>query len=252
MNSLPRPTSSAARHGVRLLALSLGVCLAAPAFAYVLPLRAILDQLHQARESVSASDQVVEGTVTLYGEGGRRKLLAATRSVLSDGRCRLEIVDALDEAIAGAFVVWDGGALRGTDHPTLSPLRALEALACPLSATGGAAPRAFSAQLDRLGVDKRYTGLSRLEGRPAYVIGGRPWETDRPQVWLDKETWVPVRAIARVDGRLADVRMTGYTDPASGEWHPRLIQVYVDGERKASFTAERIDRDVALSDAVLR
>lgn len=88
--------------------------------------------------------------------------------------------------------------------------------------------------LSTLGVDVARVSLSRYEGRPAYVVGALPWEDTRPQVWLDKETTLPVRSILYTrGGQVGDRIDTHYLDwgsGAAGNWLPRVIESYA-GDR---------------------
>ncbi|MFW5879105.1 MAG: hypothetical protein ACOCVR_04720 [Myxococcota bacterium] len=240
-----KPTSPLA-----LVSLSLALLVALPVSAFVLPLPALLDQLRQRREESVEIPVVFEGKLTLGREEGERFVVTARRSVLPEGVCRLEILDGAPE-MEGAFVIWDGRQARDSGHDGLAHLVTLESIACPLLAAGSHAPVRIEEVMDRLGVDRSFTGYSRLDGRVAFLVGGRPWE-ERPQVWIDKDEMVPVRAIAQVDAGMADVRLLRYGDPITGRWYPRTIEVRVNERLVASFTAESLDTQVELSASLFR
>jgi len=50
-------------------------------------------------------------------------------------------------------------------------------------------------RLLNLGVDVKVTSLGRFQGKPAYVLGAQYPDETSPQVWLDKETFLPFRWI---------------------------------------------------------
>ena len=233
-------------------AISFLACLAvvSPAAAYVLPFTPLAHQLQERREQGGARSQVVGGTLALHGSHGERIIVAAKRTVMAQGLCRLDIVDPSASALEDAHVIWDGSRARGSDHSELSLVKMMESLACPLSAGGSDARGMLQDLINRLGVDRRYTGYSRLDGRVAYVIGAPPWEMDDPALWLDKETLLPVRAMGSLGGARVDLRMLGYGDLVDGDWHPRVIELRVDGRLALTFQAERVERDVEISAAL--
>ena len=79
--------------------------------------------------------------------------------------------------------------------------------------------------LERMGIDVQVVSLNRFEGRPAYVVGARPGQMDRAQLWIDKELEVPVRWLMDEGGQLVEVRLTGYHLPTTGPWFPERIEI---------------------------
>ncbi|MEJ2656281.1 MAG: hypothetical protein P8012_03685, partial [Desulfobacterales bacterium] len=55
--------------------------------------------------------------------------------------------------------------------------------------------KALQKRLLALGVNVRVSSLGRFQGRTAYVIGAQYPDEDTPQVWLDKNTFRPLRWI---------------------------------------------------------
>jgi hypothetical protein len=78
---------------------------------------------------------------------------------------------------------------------------------------------AFISTLIERGVDPEVTSLGRFEGQTAFVIGAQYPDTTFPQVWIDKETLLPMRWIVqganpgektvRFEIRYLDWRQTG-------------------------------------------
>ncbi|RMG10753.1 MAG: hypothetical protein D6729_19055 [Deltaproteobacteria bacterium] len=222
-------------------AVLLALLLAAPARAYVLPTRALLELFEAPRGRGSTTTRHVEGTLTLFAPDGDRTSFPAVHDLELNGRCRLEIISGPFE---GAHAVYARGRIVRPEASDLADLALLEALACPLVALRDGAAAAVDRLLRTHGVDLEYTGLSRLNRRPAYLIGARPWEHDRPQLWLDKEQLQPVKWVAEVDGRLGEVRLLGYSDPATGSLHPRTLELWLDGRLRLRFVAERLEQGI--------
>ncbi len=223
----------------RLVLILSALLLATEAAAYVLPSSALLELLEKRRGSGSTRTRRVEGTLTLFAPDGDRQVAPAVHDVELNGRCRMEIVAGQWE---GAFSAWDGGRIREPETTELEDLARLVALACPFVAVREDAARQIRAALQSHGVDLHYTGLSRLNGEPAYLIGARPWEADRPQLWLDKDSLQPVKFVGKALGRLAEVRMLGYADPATGSLHPHTMELWLDGRIRLRFSAERLEQ----------
>ena len=117
-------------------------------------------------------------------------------------------------------------ALQGGSVSTL-----LATLLAPSTSKDSSESTRIIGVLQSLGVDTKVVALGRLDGRPAYIIGARIWEGNKPQVWLDKETILPVRWIFPVKERdgasnLRDVRLLEYGSALAGHWFPRVIEVY--------------------------
>lgn len=47
--------------------------------------------------------------------------------------------------------------------------------------------------LSSSGIDTKVVSLGRNGDQIVYIIGAQPWELDKPQLWLDKVTFLPVR-----------------------------------------------------------
>jgi hypothetical protein len=79
-----------------------------------------------------------------------------------------------------------------------------------------------------------------VDKRIAYVIGGKSWESDKPQLWIDKEFLVPVRLITKGDdGSMIDIRLLGWGSGSTEEWYPRRIETYKNGQLVEATTYDR-------------
>lgn len=93
---------------------------------------------------------------------------------------------------------------------------------------GGQKGRAL---LARMKVNADVVSLTRHDGRPVWIIGAQPGQTDRPQLWIDKESFVPVRWIMAGEGGKRDVRLYGFSMPTTGPWFPERIEIWREDDK---------------------
>lgn len=89
-------------------------------------------------------------------------------------------------------------------------------------------------RLSDLGVDVRLASLGRFDGTVAYVIGARYPELQSIQIWIDKESFLPIRwiipsALGDTDSRM-EIRYRDW-GLVNGVRYPRLIEFY-SGDRQ--------------------
>lgn len=105
--------------------------------------------------------------------------------------------------------------------------------------------------LKGVGVDLKVVTLSRQGSDVAYVIGAEPWQTERPQVWIDKERFLPVRWILKSsDSRWVETRLLDYGSAAGGDWFPHVVEIYENGKLKRRATVVKIDINQNLPDTL--
>jgi hypothetical protein len=244
----------------RLVAL-LGVLTALAAGAYVLPGPSILRRMVGVQDESQPTSARVEGSYVFSGpavkEAAAALNLPTERSELvadgvillrAQGRCRFELSVPEGNKLA---VVQVGGRRRveGMEIPSLTA--AISQL-CPLLAVRSASEHdtetrdAVEQHLQSLGIATRNTSLARF-GDVAYVLGDP--EEGKPQFWVYKDAFRPARVLWKdKSGTAWDVRFIDYTSPATGEWMPRSIEVWRDGQRTLRFTAIKADTHAALPD----
>jgi outer membrane lipoprotein-sorting protein len=102
--------------------------------------------------------------------------------------------------------------------------------------------------LKRHKIDELEVSLSRQQKRISYVIGAKPWETEKPQLWIDKEMLVPARLITKDDdGATLDIRLLDWGAGSTDEWYPRRIETYRNGQLAETYTYERAKLNEALA-----
>ncbi|MFP2908235.1 hypothetical protein ACLESD_24915 [Pyxidicoccus sp. 3LFB2] len=239
---------------MKRIAALLAVLVSFAAGAYVLPGSSILRRMVTERDELKLSSLRVEGSLSFSGpavkEAGAALGTPTDRpDVQGDGvlylrvpgRCRFEA--SVPDGNARAAAVQVGGRRRseGTEIPSMS---VLISQVCPILAAGGGnvqdLKEAVQQYLQSLGVETGRTGLARFGGEVAYVIGEQA--EGRPQFWVYKDSFRPARLRYTDNAKAAwDIRFLDYTSPATGEWMPRTIEVWRDGQRALRFTALKGD-----------
>jgi outer membrane lipoprotein-sorting protein len=89
-------------------------------------------------------------------------------------------------------------------------------------------------RLSQLGVAADVSSVGRFQGRIAYVLGAQYPDETVPQLWLDKETFRPMRWLLKPAsaGNLSDALEVRYGDwrKVSSIWYPERIEFYL-GDR---------------------
>jgi hypothetical protein len=108
-----------------------------------------------------------------------------------------------------------------------------------------------------LGVALDVVTYARFDGRVSYLIGAKSWDEDKPTIWVDKDTLLPLRVVAvkkAADGKVSttDVRMRGWGSAEGGSWFPKSIEVWNDGVLVEVATTRTADRNVNLDAALFK
>jgi hypothetical protein len=261
------------RSGLRALVL-LAVALALPALGYLPPATALLKRVVQKRDDLGLTSIEVDGTLDLEGDAalaagsvlappagsvapaasGPNLSLPATVLLKAPGRCRLELVPEGVPPAARPALSFRGARVssqKGLDG--LPAVRALLGGLCTLLAergAGGAEPERYLAErLATEGVSLTDVSFGRLDGRIAWVLGGRSPDS-HAQAWIDKLTFEPVRFVAPVAGVTRDVRLIDYGSPIGGVIFPRAVEVWSSEKLEARFTPSKVTTNQKLPDAL--
>jgi hypothetical protein len=80
-----------------------------------------------------------------------------------------------------------------------------------------------------LGVNVRISSLGRFQGDTAYVLGAQYPDEDSPQVWLDKNTFRPIRWImTRQPSQRLEVRYLNWQE-TNRVWYPMHTEFFLNG-----------------------
>lgn len=215
------------------------------ASAYIVPAEALMDRANNKRRRLDIAGITMQGVIER--EGVRSQLWEAIRP---DAR-RRELRRGEETK-----VVLDLGRQRyeytpgsGAVPPARGPIDLLPALSFPTEADKGGI-RGITL-LRGLGIDTSVVSLGRQNRRIVYVIGAMPNETNKPQLWLDKELMVPVRLVQYDRSRVRrETRWIGFDSPLTTPFYPRRIETWVDGELSESVTYFKIEVNPKLDDAL--
>ncbi len=87
--------------------------------------------------------------------------------------------------------------------------------------------------LKAAGIDTSVVALGLQDDTPAYIIGARAYEPDRPQLWLAKGSLRPLRTVlfdkSKKPPARVETRFTNYGSQAAGDLFAGVIEVYRDG-----------------------
>lgn len=237
------------RKSLPVWALTLAAAVAAPAvaLAYILPADAILSSVAARRARIDFSTLVAEGT-RQNGDGVRIPVWEGIRAgkahrIEHRGPDQTDVILTVDKK-RWRFTL---GQPPGTPERVTADL-IMTFLGTPARDPGGRRGILF---LKRHKIDEDVISLDRLKGRIAYVIGAKPWEEEKPQLWIDKEFLLPIRLLTKGDdGSTVDVRLLGYGSGATGEWFPRRIETYRNGDLVESVTYDSAELNTNLDDAL--
>jgi len=100
-------------------------------------------------------------------------------------------------------------------------------------------PNALLRRLESLGVNTAVVSLGRLDDQPVFVLGAVYPNQTTAQLWLDKQTFRPLRWI--IDAGL-QVRYLNWKR-SQGIWYPERIEILRQGRLVVSAEADRIQVD---------
>ena len=240
------------------------------ALAYLLPGWSLMRRTEAHRAELGLHSLQTQGTLLLTGERAKtfadrlhqgldqgQLTLPAVASFKYPGRCRIELPSA--GAAGKPIAVTDrNGALGGSTE--LQFLQPLLTLGCPLltSRGGDEGLRSIIEWMKTLGVDIQTASLGRFNSHIAEVVGAEARDLASPQVWIDKDEFVPLRVLAKLNGTVYDVRYLDLGAPGSGaETLPRIIELWQlpakgegPGELLARFTGAKADANATVDDAL--
>jgi len=200
---------------------------AASALAYVPSPGSVLRRAaERAREGARSHEATLQGTFVAAGQKPEPRTLALHLPL----SCRFDGGAQVKETVAAP----SGKADRAGPDATL-----LE-LACPFIAyrtlSIADAEKVLRGAAEAAGADlTSAVGLDRLGDQVAILLGAEPHDLSRPQLWLYKDSFAPARLIAKRDGKIFDLRLYEYGNPAAADWFPRILELFQDDKLVARF-----------------
>lgn len=96
-------------------------------------------------------------------------------------------------------------------------------------------------KLSGAGVTVEKVTFQRLDGRICYLIGQPPTGgAVHPGLWIEKDSFFPVRYLAKHENWLVDVRYDGW-ERVSRTWYPMKTLVFVNGQLFADIKVSRVE-----------
>ncbi len=222
----------------RIAALVSLTLLAATAQAYVLPADFILRMLADKRRSLAVKDL----TLTMSTE-------VAGFDAPLDQRLYLKMPERLREVrqedeVARVYVERSGGAAAGPEN-ALARLPGAADLTAVLLAPQGKDLDEMTARMmaavAAAGIDTKTVALGRMDDTVAYIIGARVWETDKPQLWLYKSTFLPMRQVSvGKDKVVRETRWLEWGGSTTGDYFPSIVEVYEAGKLVRRAEAQKL------------
>jgi hypothetical protein len=253
------------RRALRVAALAGALAASPPVLAYLLPPTAVLKRLAQRREQLALASLEVSGMLAASGEAaallasatglplsGSELLVPAVLSIKAPGRCRLELFPTSGNGDRPYVATGRGRLAGGHGLERVPAAVAMLKATCALLGvrSGGTDPgRAYAEELSRLGVSLSEEYLGQMGGRVSYVLGAPPQEK-RPQAWIDKQSFQPVRLIATLAGPLVDVRFVDFGSPVGGDAFPRAVEVRDQGALALRLTVEKLAANPKMPDGL--
>jgi hypothetical protein len=110
---------------------------------------------------------------------------------------------------------------------------------------------ALTERLFELGVDVSVSSLGRFEDKVAIVVGADYPDESVSQIWIDKETFLPVRWIIKGSNGYAasdtlEIRYNGWWKVGKTRY-PSRIEFYQDGDLVRTSQAEKFEEDAMFS-----
>jgi hypothetical protein len=106
--------------------------------------------------------------------------------------------------------------------------------------------------LKALKIDTKVDTLTRSGSRVAIVLGAKEWERDRPQIWIDKLRYVPLRLMLRAGQSLVDIGWLDWGGRITGDWFPARMEVRQDGKLVEACTVDHVDVNASISEDLFK
>jgi hypothetical protein len=228
------------------------------ALAYLMPAYSVLKRLATARDEMPVSSLKADGVAAVAPVIARELApalgsswssgtwtLSSSLSVRFPGRCRLDLTPT--DSTKVLTVAFSNGRKR-TEGPAFAAAEvALEQVCAVLalrSGTEGETRSAIEHHLADLKIDTRQVSLGRFEGAVVYVLGDRSAKGANFSVY--KQHFLPARLRLPDANGGWDVRFIDYTSQATGDWLPRVIEIYRADELYLRLTVMSADGKASL------
>jgi hypothetical protein len=223
---------------------ALGSIVPAIALAYVLPAEVVLSTIAKRRADIAFTTLIAEGT----SQKGSSPPETIWECVIPGRAHRIERKGSqgTEVTLSTTSKRWTFRlGEKATPGVKSAPDLILTFLGASERDSGGSRGSAF---LRSRGIDESVVSMARLDKRANFVIGAKPWDLKKPQLWVDKEYFLPSRLIEvdKQTGSVTDTRLLGYGSAVTGEWFPQKVEVYKDGMlvETVTYSSARLNEEV--------
>lgn len=222
---------------------------ATEACAYVPPGAYLIAKLAEKRAALSVNDLDVQ-LETVYAARGDDEL--SERLQLKRGN---KVRWVRSEGEADTVIIWRDGkrtevSPTGEVKQAEQPVEPLAQLLYPKTTNLETARGDLIAWVQKLGVDLSIDTLQRAGSRVAYVFGAKAGEVEKPQIWLDKETLLPMRLIYKEGDKTWDLSFAEWGVQGGTDVFPRLIKRTLNGQPFSDSTVEKVAVNTKLADSL--
>jgi outer membrane lipoprotein-sorting protein len=223
---------------------------AASAHAYLLPASFLIKQMAERRAKADVRDCIVQLSAEIDGQD---QPLDERIYMKNPERFRLERDIGEQNWVV---VEREGKRAEGMDGKLTASHAASTEMLSNLIMPKGHEPEDMAARtiamLQGMGVETKVVSIT-IYGKDAretaYIIGAKPGDTEKPQLWVDSSTFLPVRLVTFVDegGKKTryESRFFDYTTGV-GDFFPRVIENYKAGKliRRAEVNDIKVNQDL--------
>ena len=103
-----------------------------------------------------------------------------------------------------------------------------------------------------LGIDTKVNTMSRFHSRLAIILGAKNWERDRPQFWLDKDWFLPLRLMVKDGSTLMDILWIGWGTKTGGDWFPEKLETRADGKTTEHCQVTEVKTGVSMPESMFK
>lgn len=240
---------------------ALGLFASAPALAYRPPARVLLQKAMERQIARATRSTRVEADVQLFDSTGAPYGLPVVERTLFQAPGGLRRETDVPEGTRVEIRADDKMLVKTPGQPDKSQRAPVDLLfdqvttAPPLDESQGV--ERLLRDLRTLGVNPEVVSFARFDGRVSYLIGSKPWELDKPQVWLDKDLLLLTRVVMvqkAKDGKVTrtDIRYLGWGSAVGGNWYPASIEVYQDDKLVKRSLTRNVEKNVPVDATAMK
>jgi hypothetical protein len=220
-----------------------GLVTSLPARAYLLPTDFIVRMLIEKRERVTGADLSLQLTTEVAGIDS-----PVEERIYVKMPERLRRVRQTEDR-AEVEVQREGRWARGSEGDLKTQKGPPEDVLPLLLFTAGndldKKQERILATLKTLGIDRSVVAFGRYQDQVCFIIGARSYAADASQLWIDKETFLPLRLIVtkKTDSSVSkrETRWLEFGSSLTGDYFPRVIEVLQDGKRVSRSEVEKVE-----------